>query len=85
MIPLLAIDNALTVIDAKHLSIHFPFEAYGKVSHCSGLKLAFLYQPKNEELHEFLLSQLYFESLKPFHLEMMCFIGKYVGTKNKYF
>ena len=55
------------------------------VAYCFGLKLALLFQPENCELHEFILSQMDFTALAPYLLEVTCFVGKFLGTKNKYF
>ena len=46
-----------------------------RITYCFGLKLAFIYQPDNKELHEYILGKMDFSKLRPYLLEIICFVG----------
>ena len=49
------------------------------------LKLALLLRPQDRELHEWILSRMDLDRFKPLHFEILCFLAKYVGCKNRQF
>ena len=49
------------------------------------LKLALLLRPQDRELHEWILSHMDLDRFKPLQFEILCFLAKYFGCKNRQF
>ena len=83
--PLYSIDSELDSVQTEHFPIRFPFENDSEFTYCYPLKLSMLFNPDATELHELILSQMDFDGIEPFLLEITCLIGLSLGTENHFF
>lgn len=72
-------------MQTEHFPIRFPFESDSDFTYCYPLKLSMLFNPDSVELHELILSQMNFDIIEPFLLEVICLIGLSLKTKNQFF
>ena len=54
-------------------------------SYSYSLKLALLFRPQDQELHEWILGRMDLDRLKTLHFEIICLLAKYFGCKNRQF
>lgn len=85
IVPLFTIDSGLDSVQTQHFPIRFPFEADSDFTYSYPLKLSMLFDPESAEVHELILSQMNFDEIEPFLLEVICLIGLSLGTSNAHF
>ena len=83
--PLFQIDETLDCVQTEHFPIRFPFDRDSDFTYCYSLKLSMLFNPESRDLHELILSQMQFDAIEPFLLEVICLIGLSLGTENQFF